>query len=259
MQIATILPTPHLDEIANDTYHMCLYQEMISNPEYAKFYQDRIAEGKFVIMDNGAAEGVNPTIEELIPVWEQYKPREVVLPDVVGNYDETLAKFEQSYSLMAEKGLLGKYHIMAVPQGETFTAWIDCMKEMVRRRYVTTIGVSKFTTKLYQKVLGKETNVRLECVDHILAETENSSRPPIEIHLLGCHNHPTEIGQIANIFPSVRGTDSAIAYVYTRKNRELTRDRRRPDNKHIDFKKGTVDNIQLLRDNIDRWKTFCTE
>jgi len=256
MRVATILPTPLLHLVKDEPYNMCLYQEVKSNPTYAEFFRKQKEEGKFVIMDNGAAEGVNPTAEELMQVYPLVEPDEVVLPDVVYDKQETLRRTKDAYIKFVEAGL--DYQFMAVSQGNCFQEWLDCMYEMLAQPRITTIGISKFVTPKYQDEMGKDANVRLECVDAVLTAAKRFDREDIQIHLLGCWDNPKEIGEITKAFGDrVRGTDSAIAYVYSRAGVEYKPEINRPDNEEIDFKNGTVEDINLLRANINRWKGYC--
>ena len=261
MKVATILPTRLLEHLdPKDDYHMCLFQEMQREADYFDFYKSQIEQGKFVIMDNGAAEGVNPGHEELAEVIEMVQPSEIVLPDIVNNKLETVKRSRAAYAYFMSKGYHETMNFMAVPQGETFAEWLACMKIFMRQEFVTTIGVSKFVTPQYQSIMGGGTNVRLECVDAILTQAEKLNRS-IDIHLLGCWSDPTEIGEIAKNFgDKVRGTDSAIAYVYTRNGKNYKPGLRRPDNAEIEFDRETIvddDMITLLHKNMRRYIEVC--
>ena len=257
MKVATIVPTPLLD-IIDAPYNMCLYHIVKSNPAYAEYFRKAKEAGKFVLMDNGAAEGVNPTIGELMAVYPLVEPTEIILPDVVYDKAETLKRTQEAYLILMEAGLDSKYQFLAVPQGSNFSEWLLCMREMIRQSAITTIGISKFVTPRYEVEMGVGTNVRLECVDAILTEAKLLKRD-IQIHLLGCWESPKEVGEIASKYGSaVRGTDSAIAYVYTRAGVEITADNKRPDNAEIDFHEGTVTDTELLKDNIMAWERLCT-
>ena len=259
MQPINIVPRAYLEETANQSHHIALYQELAKNDEYLEFYKRMLAEGKFVMMDNGAAEGVNPTLEELLPVYDELQPSEIILPDVVGQKEETLNRSKNAYTKLVEMGYHERMQFMAVPQGATFSEWLECMHIMIKQEHITTIGVSKFVTKLYKEELGENVNVRLECVDAIVNyAVENNLRVP-QIHLLGCYYTPYEIGQIESTFPgAVRSTDSAIAYVYSRNGMQIEDDER-PDQKEIDFSGNDVasEHLELLRANMKQYANIC--
>lgn len=259
MKVATILPTPLLGMEPNKEYNMCLYHIVKSNDTYAKHFRELREQGQFVIMDNGAAEGVNPSYEELIPVYAKVHPSEIVLPDVVYNKVETIKRTVAAYNEFERNSLQEVYQFMAVPQGETFNDWLDCLTTFLSLPHITTIGVSKFVTPKFQKEMGDDANVRLECVDAIVRLAHRMKRP-VQIHLLGCYDNPKEIAEINRIFEDVvRGTDSAIAYVYSRAGVKYEPNVDRPDNNEIDFHNGTVDDIELLQYNMDRWEVICND
>lgn len=257
IKVATILPTPLLETRVEDMYHMCLFHMVRDNAFYAKFFKEQKQQGAFVIMDNGAAEGVNPTAEELMEVYKIVEPSEIVLPDVVYDKEETLKRTKDAYSKFRANNLHHLYQFMAVPQGNTFAEWTECLIEMLQQPNITTIGVSKFVTPKFQDEMGDLSNVRLECVDMILIQAKKLHRE-IQIHLLGCWDSPTEIGQISEVFSNeVRGTDSAIAYVFTRAGELVQKINKRPDNLEIDFNNGTIENMELLKHNVDGWIAYC--
>lgn len=256
MQVASIVPTPLLD-VAPIDYNMCLYQIVKTNSVYAHYFANLRKLGKFVIMDNGAAEGVNPSIEEIVEVLPLVQPSEIILPDKVYDKEVTLQSTKEAYLYLLRQGIIDNQQLMAVPQGKTFDEWLSCAKEMMQQDHITTIGISKFVTPKYQCEMGKDANVRLECVAAILNIAEGLRRD-IQIHLLGCWSNPKEIGEINKAFPGkVRGTDSAIAYVYARAGVIYDGVKERPDNKEIDFHYGTADK-QLLLQNIYNWEITCT-
>lgn len=260
MKVATILPTPLLGAMPKNDYHMCLFQVVKDNPVYANYYKS-LAMNKFTIMDNGAAEGVNPTPEELIEVYPLVEPNEIVLPDIVGDTTETLKRTYYAYDYYVDRDLHRKYQFMAVPQGQTFADWKQCLWEMLLLTEVTTIGVSKFVSKLFADEMGQGANVRLECVHEILLQAGELQRE-VQIHLLGCWDNPAEVGEISRVYGDrVRGTDSGIAYVYSRNNERIDGRTPRPDNEEIDFHKGNLKDyqMQLLFDNIRMWELLCQE
>lgn len=257
MKVATILPTPLLGLEPSTEYNMCLYQVLKESPEYYKYFKKLKDKGQFVIMDNGAAEGVNPAIEDLLLMYESLRPSEAILPDVVYDKEETLRRTKEAYIAMCENNMHQWMQYMAVPQGNNYTEWVECMSEMMQQRFITTIGVSKFVTPKFQTEMGYGANVRLECVDAILTEAAKR-QVGIQIHLLGCWDDPKEIGQIHKAFGSnIRGTDSAIAYVHARAGNLYASGDPRPDNDEIDFISGTVADKNTLKFNMVAWLKEC--
>lgn len=257
MKVATILPTPLLGKEPSMDYNMCLFHIVRDNDEYASYFRELSEQGKFVIMDNGAAERVNPSHEELMEVYGKVNPTEIVLPDVVYDTWETTKRTREAYQAFVAAGLHEKYQFMAVPQGNDWISWLNCAKLFLMQEHITTIGISKFVTPKLQEELGAETNVRLECVDAILTLAKELNRD-VQIHLLGCWESPEEVGEIDAAFgDKVRGTDSAIAYVFTRAGQVYETGKKRPDNYEIDFHRGTVEDLELLNKNMVSWIDAC--
>lgn len=258
MKVASILPVADLQRTINNDYFMALAQFIEVDGEYTKFFQQRIVEGKFVILDNGAAEGCQPTIEELYPKIKILNPSELVLPDTIYNKEETLQKGEEAIFKLANEFPDSDFQLMAVPQGETFEEWVACMEEMLTWP-IDTIGVSKFITPRYGP------RARLRATLNIVASCLERGNT-VKIHLLGCWDHPKEIGEIVQRFEGseyyktfLRGTDSAVPYVYTAMGETIVADSKRPEY-HMDFLSTTklTDELEgLLTLNIKAWEDYC--
>lgn len=256
MKVASILPLVYLDKTRDNSYHMALAQFVGVNEKYTNFFKARKAEGKFVIMDNGAAEGYQPTILELIPKIAHLMPSEVVLPDTLYDIRYTLINGEKAIFELEKVFPEHPFQIMAVPQGDNFEDWYDCLKEMMSWP-IDTIGVSKFTTARFGA------DIRFKAVQLIAKENAKLKRPK-QIHLLGCHNHPTEVYEIVRFFNKsqevVRGVDSALPYIYSLDNKEVAKQLERPEYE-MDFMRTErlPETFETLLDkNIKQWEGFCS-
>lgn len=256
MQIATILPQNYLHLTKKDTYHMCLAHLLCREgmDAYTEFFMTR-PESDYVIMDNGVIEGDPRPIEELIEKAAKVNASEMILPDVFRNKEQTLNAIEDAMRKMPE------HHpkLMAVPQGNTMSEWLDCASEIVGNyRQIDTVGIPKVLVD----IAGRD--------GRIFALAELQKRCPIikhkEIHLLGCWKTPLEILMVdkasrQGFIPKVRGVDSALPYVYTRAHMLMDSDDR-PDSNPINFQDGTfsLDGVQekeyvsLLKKNIKLWR-----
>lgn len=229
-KIAQIVSVPHLEQIENNHYHMCL-AHLVGNTEYAKFYERMSREGKFVLMDNGAAEGSQLTANELLKMYALINPTEIVLPDTLNNSLDTLRK---TFNFIHEHKDL-PYRFMGVPQGKDFAEWCMCAEAMLREPRINTIGVSKFLN-----IATGNDEIRVAAVAFLrkMAKLLDRERD-IEIHLLGCDEGPAIVNAIQELFPMVRGCDSAFAFIATQAGMEITEDTERPEGE-IDFLEGTV-------------------
>ena len=252
VEIATILPLSCIHKTINERYHLSL-AHLLHHPVYFKFFRNQVLAGKFVIMDNGAAEkGGAITLDTLLERTAQLQPSEIVLPDILYDCNQTLAR---SRAAIPEFLALRKPpQLMAVPQGRTWREWKACALEMLSWPEISTLGISKFITP----ELGA--HARLEAVEWLynVAQIDNSEHPtreaPIDIHLLGCWSFPTEVEEITSKY-RIRGTDSAIAYVYTANNLVLTPSVPRPQ-MEIDFLSTQLVDEDLLIFNLRRWRRY---
>lgn len=218
-KVAEIVPLAHLADTRYNHYHMCLAHLALENETYRAFYKQMAAIGRFVIMDNGSAEDCQLCELDLIKMYNEVNPSEIVLPDTIGDCNDTLRKtlgFIHAHSNM-------DYRFMGVPQGKDIEEWFSCARIMANEPRINTIGVSKFLT-----TLSGDPDVRSKAVDGLVAMFHNSGRWDMEIHLLGCNDKPEDINGISKRYPMVRGCDSAFAFLACRAGVDMQPDMDRP-------------------------------
>lgn len=238
-KVAEIVPVAQLDDIADNYYHMCLAHLVIQDSPAAKMYTDfyrrMSGEGKYVIMDNGAAEGSQLHFDQLYKQIEKIHPSEIVLPDTINNANDTLRKM---FSWIGQFKNL-PYKFMGVPQGEDFDEWKSCAYIMMRERRINTIGISKFLN-----ITSGDPSIRYHAVKYLDKIADKLGRDDIEYHLLGCDEGPGMVGIIQSVSKRVRGCDSAFAYIATKAGVVIDINTKRPE--------GTID---FLGD--DRFNSFA--
>lgn len=232
MKLAHIVPVTHLDQTSERPYHMCLAHLVLSVPSYALFYRRLVEEGKFVIMDNGAAEGEQLSLEDLATAYDLVKPNELVMLDSLNDGDETFEKTKRSIEFFTARGIHSRF--MAVPQGKTFEQWKRSADQLLRLPRIETIGVSKFLS-----IATQDNTIRIAAVDYLKDKIGMH-----DIHLLGCQTEPREVRTIAEEYPFVRGCDTALAYLFAQQSRIIEIDTPRPPGE-IGFVNGVVDRISL--------------
>lgn len=239
MKVATIVPIPHLSETREDEYFLALAQHM-HVPEYRKFFQDRLTEGRFVILDNGAAEegAINP--ETLWSLTNDLQPTEVILPDVVCRRRKTLKAGREFIDTLERRGHPGSVvRRMAVPQGEDLEDWTRCLREMLTWR-IHTIGISKFVC-----LFTTRSDALKRAMDLLHHE---------DIHLLGCGWDPRDVQAIEREWPGrVRGVDSGIATICSQQGISMSGIGERC-HAPLDFHART--DPALLGKNIFAWKAI---
>lgn len=155
MKIAIISPTKFLETYSSlGEIHMCLAHEAIKNSTYANFFAAQRAAGKWVLMDNGAHEGIRVIGQELVNLCKIVNPSCVIMPDVLDNYEDTKKDTLEFYEKHANDILNLDIDLMAVPQGKTFAEFLDNYKTFTALKNVNFIGISY--TILFNDIPGYE-------------------------------------------------------------------------------------------------------
>lgn len=249
--VTGIVSVKHLNLLEKDKIHMCLANVARKSDEYKEFYKRKVEEGCFVLMDNGAAEGDQPSNEEIMALAKYINPTELILTDTLYDNADTVRRSTEALELYKEGGLTCGF--MVVPQGKNLADWEDCLRKLIILPGVTSVGVSKFISMWEED--GEEARYQAcEVIEKVVAETGID----VGVHLLGSHIGVYEIKKVKDTFKRVRSSDSAFAYIATQAGDEVTLEGKRSKGE-IDFVDGEVDpvlldkNLQTIRDllNID--------
>lgn len=263
-KIAHIVPVGSLSKAKSFGYNMCLANIVTKDKGYAAHFRE-IASDAFVLMDNGAAEGDQLGIDQLIPCYDYIKPDEIVLPDTLMDCADTYYKSSEAITRLHDHyGDRLPFTLMAVPQGKNLAEWTICAKLFVRRPEIKSIGISKFL-----EMASDDVAIRLKAAEVLDKLFKEYGRSDMEVHLLGCSEHPSIIKRIHDTYPFVRGCDSAYAYICTQADVPIFGCTARPDGE-IDFIHGVdydklEDNMQALElaagaynNGVDSsWSDWC--
>lgn len=243
-RISHIVSSDLLDLIDGRDFYMCLANIASKDENYCNFYKKQVEKGAFVLLDNGAAEKDQMTLDVMWDVIEKINPTEVILSDSLMNNVETIKKSTEALNFYKSKGYKGQY--MFVPQGKDITDWINCY-ESIDKTDISTIGVSKFVTSGWNDSLA-----RYHCCMYL-------SNKDIPVHLLGCHENIQEVSFISKHFDNIRSNDTAIAYIYALSNQNIY-DGNRPKGE-INFIKSDLDEqqIELLKKNMQAFDNLIKE
>ena len=251
MKVATIVPTCALQFVADDYYHLCLVQELRKKGEYYGFYKRMVHRNKFVIVDNGAAEGECASIEEVYDLTMDLGASELQLPDVFFDKEETQKKVDESLKFLSDKGYEGS--IMVVPQGKNLQEWLECADYLINRPdYIDTVGIPK------NLVHTEGRDGRIKASRELTNILGKRSKPFVRTHLLGVWTDPREVYEVLGS-NRIRGVDSGIAAIYTQAGLLLDPDKyEKPggNKAYLDFDNNDID-FNLLKVNIERWKGAC--
>lgn len=227
-RVAHIVPVSHLSDTVDNQYHMCL-AHLVSCTEYKEHFVEMARRGKFVLMDNGAAEGSQLDFDKLFEMYEEINPTEIVLPDTLYESGSTIQKAREFLVEMERRGV--QYRTMAVPQGRNFEEWKACARILIKDTRINSIGVSKFLN-----IATKDRYIRFKACEVIGALIQEYDRYDLEVHLLGCDEGPLVVKMCQEAHPFVRGCDSAFSYLQAQANKMMTlKDDYRPS--------GTIDFI----------------
>ena len=249
MYVASIVPTRHLHLVADDPYHLVLAQAVGKYKQYTTFYKQLSDDGKFITLDNGAAEGECMEIDELYARAFMVNAKEIVLPDEFFEAQQTLDMVDEAYNYLYDNDWTG--NIMAVPQGQDIEEWVRCaVKIVVNYPAVNVIGVPKNLVHLggwYGRAKGIAR----------LIEEASYRRRPFHLHLLGCWLDPREVSVIYKIFGNhIRSVDSRMPYLYAKTDNPLSPKYEKPKGREMDFDDCIIDE-GLLEDNIRRWRAYA--
>lgn len=244
-KISHIVSSDLLDLIDGRDFYMCLANIASKDENYCNFYKKKVEDGAFVLLDNGAAESDQMTLDIMWSVIEKINPSEVILNDCLLDGEETIKRSTEALNFYKEKGFKGQF--LFVPQGKDLQEWINCYEKMDKTD-ISTIGVSKFVTSGW-----KDSNARYKCCEYL---SEHGSPT---VHLLGCHESITEVAQIALAFNFIRSNDTAIAYIYALADQSITSGNRPKG--EINFIKSDLNpsQVKLLKENICKFDELFYE
>jgi hypothetical protein len=143
MKLALIPPISLLGATLQTDYQLMLPQ-LTTSPEYSTMYDNHCKNPRqFVILDNGEAEGYSSTPIELMQIANSYKVDEIVLPDVIGNMDETLERSRAFLDFAGTVTTIKRFQYMFVCQGQDEFEFIESADIAARWPEVTTIGIPR--------------------------------------------------------------------------------------------------------------------
>ena len=218
--------------------------------QYKNYFIEQIKNNRYVIMDDSIAEnGGTLTTDEIINLAIEMNISELVIPDVIGDFEKTNVK---------RKELLDKYYVklkyqniklMGVVQGNTFQEYFDMFKELENDGRIDTIGIP-FRIKFYNTdVKYKDFYHAIQRLSFLYIIKDISIKP---IHCLGCNN-VYEILQLNKT--NIRSMDSKILSCYGVNNLLLQEtDETKPRDKNLDILKDNLDeqSIEKTIENINK-------
>lgn len=206
MDIYVISPVNHLSLMNEGNRFFCLAQLYKKHEKYRTFFKQKVKDGYWVTLDNGAGDHDIVTMKDLIHIMVDLHPSEVIPPDVLFDGISTLRNFEDfirndSRSCMAGK----KIEIFACPQGRTEADWMFLYRYFLHHPEVNTIGFSKIAVPFAFFNVSGDVQIK-EARNYAYQTLKAKGLIQKPIHLLGMGD-PREMEMYLKD-PLMRSTDS---------------------------------------------------
>ena len=250
MDVYVISPVSNLEPMKLGDRIFALAHLWVQFPEYRAFILDQKEQGKFITLDNSAAERALVTQDVLIEICRELMPDEVIAPDVLFNMHETVKNAKNFRDRMDEEGLLGTIDIFFCPQGIDKQDWLAAYEWAIAQDWINVIGFSKIAVpnaflENYTDDQGIK-EARHMAYDY-LKERGLLLKP---IHCLG-QGDPTEFAYYDH--PMMRSTDSVYPVFAASLGQDFTVDHTTrtptPHNFLETFDMSTV-NPELIESNV---------
>lgn len=208
MDFYVIPPLHNLELMDLGDRYFCLAQLYKRDKSYRKFFKQKVAEGKWVTLDNGVGDFDFISQDELFTIMKDLMPSEIIPLDVLKDGDATFKNAVEFILRIKEEDLLGKTQVLAVPQGDTLEEWLECYIKLSNLREVDTIGMSKIGIPWVVSRSTKDQNIardRNVIFDYL--QNEELLRKPM--HFLGAGSYDEYLHYKGSEY--VRSTDSCFS------------------------------------------------
>ena len=244
---------PHafqMDSVWEGATYLFLPQ-FFKDSNYGYYVRQARKTAMWTILDNGAFEGAETSITDLMQLAKKNNIHEVVLPDVMGNKTMTLDALKQTAAVLP-RVQWGQRRYMFVVQGTSFKECCDCIKIASAHMFpFTTFALPKHllrTVAAYGDKNAKTIRLRLaRFIRKLYGDRYN-------IHFLGAS--PVWIGEGRHLRDlNVRSMDTSMPYVYAANGWSLLKAASADivferQEHYFGIKEGNI-NADLLADNIN--------
>ena len=257
MEFYVISPVSDLTPMKLGDRIFALAHLWVQFPHYREFILEQKEEGKFITLDNSAAERALVTEDVLINVCKELMPHEVIAPDVLFDKQQTITNAITFRDRMKEEGLLNKIDIFFCPQGKTKEDWLEAYEWGINQEWIDVIGFSKIAIpQAWLEDFKDDQGIkeaRHMAYDYLL-ERDMLKKP---IHCLGQGSY-TEFEYYDH--PMMRSTDSVYPVLAAAHGVDFTKDSETriptPHNFLETFDMQNVD-MNLVQSNVEMLKKSC--
>jgi hypothetical protein len=231
-------------------FHLVVSDLILESDDYLRFYQGRLRQGDFVILDSPAFEtGAQADIEDTLHAVVALQPSEVVLPDDINSGDETYEASRDTYMALEDIHYRGR--VMVVPHGTTAPDFVRNASLLV-----SIAPTSKVTIGLQEEIPELFGFNRQEMIRRINAEFNED----LTFHLLGVDENLQD-----QYTQGARSCDTAKFVVWGLNGFSLKKDETfyppYPGRKSVGGRTGyfqydtdDVESIQAAQWNVNEWR-----
>lgn len=166
-------------------------------PQYSNHYKGG---SDFKILDNGVAEGIQTSVEDLFNIAATLGVHEIVVPDVMGDCDSTI-----DLALDFKRHARSGFQYMGVAQGKSMVEVLRCATALDKMGYMSTLGVPRVLNRVIHKafrLMFLESSLPRETFDFV------------DYHCLGTSEWIMEIKALADLNNAkLRGIDTSLPCV----------------------------------------------
>ncbi len=257
MDFYVISPISNLEPMKLGDRIFALSHLWVQFPEYRKFILEQQKEGKFITLDNSAAERALVTEDILIDICHVLLPNEVIAPDVLFDKDATIANAISFRDRMEKEGLLNLIQIFFCPQGKTKQDWLEAYEWGINQDWISVIGFSKIAVpNAWLDSFSDDQGIKE--ARHMAYDWLKEKRLLIKpIHCLG-QGDPTEFAYYTH--PMMRSTDSVFPVFAASLGQDFKVDHKTrtptPHSYLETFDMSGVD-MDLVKSNVEFLKENC--
>lgn len=219
MHVALIPPVSMMRSTHLTYYQLMLPQVAANSPCYADKYDSHCKDpNQFVILDNGAAEGVLWDTVQLMRTATKYRPQEVVIPDVIGDSLATIDRAMAFYDDVVPPRSIGRlpFSLMFVVQGQSLMEVLKCAEWALGQEWIDTIGIPRHMLDTLKDLKARSR----------IANTLQGKANCKPIHFLGANTAwPAEVEILSSPWHTVqthlRGIDTSLPYTLAFHDRKI--------------------------------------
>lgn len=215
IEILNIMPKEHmyeyyLNKSNSDKTCIVMAHLILEDKKYLDFIKQIKLSGKLILLDNSAPYlGKSIANDLLLKCINLVEPDEVVLPDSINNFEETV---ERTINFVKDLNYKKKLRLIAVPQGQTLDEYERCYKLFSSMDQINSIGLSYTVENLFtSEDPYKEFVTDREFLISVLLK-KGLINPEKKHHLLGFGNSGHLELKRLNKFSFITRCDSNAAY-----------------------------------------------